>query len=57
MDIKCKHCGLTITEEIAAECTWGQGRCPHQTSLLNQILSDRYKARFYNLLRFLKIKK
>jgi hypothetical protein len=33
-------------------CTWQQGRCPHTPSLLDQILADSYKSRFYNLIKF-----
>jgi hypothetical protein len=31
-----------------------QGRCPYHPSMLDDILSDTYKSRFYNLLNFLK---
>lgn len=36
------------------DCDYQQGRCPHTPSLLNQILSNPYKTRFFNLLNFFK---
>jgi len=47
-EIKCTHCG----ERVHANCAWRQGRCPHQPSLLDQILADPYRSRFYNLIKF-----
>jgi len=39
------------------DCDWKQGRCPHRPSMLDTILSDPYKSRFYNLLNFFRGKK
>lgn len=47
---KCKHCG----QRIEPNCDWRQGRCPHQSSMLDHILLDNYKARYYNLFNSLK---
>ena len=33
-------------------CDYMQGRCPHHPSMLNNILSNPYKSRFYNLINF-----
>jgi len=45
---RCSLCG-TIPQP---NCDWRQGRCPHLPSMLDQILADPYRSRFYNLLRF-----
>jgi hypothetical protein len=37
-----------------ANCDYRQGRCPHRPSMLDKILSNPYKSRFYNLLNFFK---
>jgi len=50
---KCSICRQVITDT----CTWRQGRCPHTPSMSEQIMSDPYKARFYNLIKFFKGKK
>lgn len=50
---KCSICRQVITDT----CTWRQGRCPHLPSMAQQIVSNPYKARFLNLLKFLKGKK
>ena len=47
-EVNCAHCG----EIISPDCTWRQGRCPHRTSTLDQILADPYRSRFYNLFKF-----
>ena len=47
-EVNCTHCG----EIISPDCTWRQGRCPHAPSLLDQILADPYRSRFYNLFKF-----
>jgi len=47
--MKCTYC----KEDVQPNCTWNQGRCPHQ-SVVNQILVDNYKARYYNLLTSIK---
>jgi hypothetical protein len=44
---KCSLCRQVITDT----CTWRQGRCPHVPSMLDNILSDTYRSRFYNLLK------
>ena len=46
LNSKCQTCGQTIE----FDCAWRQGRCPHRPSLLSQVLADRYKSRFFNLL-------
>lgn len=50
---RCNFCNKTVTPE----CDWRQGRCPHRPSMLDYILEDTYKSRFYNLLKFFKGKK
>jgi hypothetical protein len=45
---RCSVCN----ETPAPDCTWRQGRCPHRPSVLDTILVDPYKSRFYNLLKF-----
>ena len=47
---KCIACG----EDIKPNCDWRQGRCPHQPAMIDQLLSDPYKARYYNLLQSIK---
>jgi hypothetical protein len=47
-EIRCTTCGRTYS----AVCDWQQGRCPHHPSLLDQVLSNPYKSRFYNLLKW-----
>jgi hypothetical protein len=47
---KCSICRQVITDT----CIWRQGRCPHHPSMLENILSDPYKSRFYNLINFFK---
>lgn len=51
--INCNTCG----REYTPMCDFMQGRCPHHTSMLDNILSDTYKSRFYNLINFFKGKK
>jgi hypothetical protein len=48
--IDCETCG----QEYTPECNYRQGRCPHHPSMLDNILSNPYKSRFYNLLNFLR---
>jgi hypothetical protein len=48
--IDCKTCG----HEYTPMCDYLQGRCPHHPSMLENILSDPYRSRFYNLLKFFK---
>lgn len=45
---RCSLCG----DIPAPGCDWNQGRCPHEPSLLDQILADPYRSRFYNLVKF-----
>jgi len=45
---RCSLCG-TIPRP---NCDWQQGRCPHRPSMLDQILADGHKSRFYNLMKF-----
>lgn len=47
---KCNTCG----EYYSPSCDWQQGRCPHHPSMIDQILSDPYKSRYYNLINSLK---
>ena len=47
-EVTCNHCG----EIIHPDCAWQQGRCPHRPSMLDQILADPYRSRFYNLFKF-----
>jgi hypothetical protein len=48
--MKCETCG----NDYSSSCDYKQGRCPHHPSMLDQILSDPYKARFYNLFQSIK---
>lgn len=50
---KCSICRQVITDT----CDWRQGRCPHVPSMTERIMSDPYKSRFYNLIKFFKGKK
>jgi hypothetical protein len=52
--MKCKSCGSELTEDTIQACIWYQGRCPHQPSMLDNILANNYKSRFYNLLNWFK---
>jgi hypothetical protein len=49
---KCAICYKVIAE--VQSCDWNQGRCPHAPSIIGQIMSSPYKARFYNLIKFFK---
>ena len=49
-NMNCKTCG----KDYSPECDYRQGRCPHHPSLLDNILNDTYKSRFYNLLNWFK---
>jgi hypothetical protein len=44
---KCRIC----LQQPEADCTWHPGRCPHRMNMLDRILADSYRSRFYNLLR------
>ena len=48
---KCAVC----YKSIDPTCNWNQGRCPHTKSVLQSVIDDPYKSRFYNLLKFLKV--
>jgi len=50
--MKCNTCN----NEYSPSCDYKQGRCPHHPSLLEQVLSDPYKSRFYNLINWFKRK-
>lgn len=41
-------------KEVSPNCDWRQGRCPHAPSMLESILNDPYKARYLNLVNFIK---
>jgi hypothetical protein len=51
--MKCYSCGEEI-KEGGAGCDWNQGRCPHRTPMIDEIMLDKYKARFYNLIQWIK---
>lgn len=51
LDTKPPRCSV-CRQTISADCTWRQGRCPHRPSMLDQILQDPYRSRFYRLLNF-----
>ena len=53
MTNKCTHCGETVKEN-GVGCDWQQGRCPHRPAMIDDILLDNYKARFYNLIQWIK---
>jgi hypothetical protein len=44
----------SICRQIIKDTWWRQGRCPHHPSMLDNILSDPYRSRFYNLINFFK---
>jgi hypothetical protein len=47
---KCRIC----LQQPEPDCAWRQGRCPHCMSMLDQIITDPYQARFYNLIQSIK---
>ena len=47
---KCAIC----YEPIRPDCDWKQGRCPHRPAMIDQIISDPYKARYLNLINSIK---
>jgi hypothetical protein len=49
---RCSICRQPLDQ--LKSCSWRQGRCPHMSSLAEQILNDPYRSRFYNLINFLK---
>jgi predicted Zn-ribbon and HTH transcriptional regulator len=42
----CKTCG----NEYSEDCNHRQGRCPHHKSMIDEIMLDTYKTRYYNLI-------
>ena len=46
----CKTCG----KEYSSACDYRQGRCPHHPALIDEIMLDNYKARYYNLINSIK---
>jgi hypothetical protein len=55
---KIKSAVCSICRKVpTSHCDWRQGRCPHITSLADQIINNPYKARFYNLIKFFSKKK
>jgi hypothetical protein len=51
--VTCNICG----QVPSPGCDWRQGRCPHVPSLLDLIMSNPHKTRFYNLIKFITGKK
>jgi hypothetical protein len=49
---RCSICRKPIAEVTV--CNWNQGRCPHTPSMIDQIMADPYRSRFYNLIKFFK---
>ena len=43
------HCD-TCGKEYSSKCDFRQGRCPHHTPMIDEIMLDTYKSRYYNLL-------
>jgi len=50
-----KHCD-TCMKSVTPDCEWHQGRCPHRKPMIDEIMLDNYKARFYNLLNWFRRK-
>jgi hypothetical protein len=50
---RCTTCGM----RIQTNCDYQQGRCPHNPSLLEVIMSTQYYQRFLNLFKLFKGKK
>ena len=48
-----KICTL-CNKEYSPSCDYRQGRCPHHPSLINEVLQDQYKSRFFNLIKAFK---
>lgn len=46
----CNTCG----KEYTADCNYRQGRCPHHKSMIDEIMLDTYKTRYYNLINFIR---
>jgi hypothetical protein len=52
-----KQTCATCRKPVDPSCDWQQGRCPHRPSMFEQIMSDPYKTRFYNLFKMFSSKK
>ena len=50
MKQKCAIC----FKEIEANCDYRQGRCPHRPAIVDSIIAEPYKIRFFNLLKAIK---
>lgn len=48
--MKCDYC----MKDVSPDCDWQQGRCPYRPSMVDQILLDKYKTRYYNLIQTIK---
>jgi hypothetical protein len=48
--INCKTCN----KEYTPMCDFMQGRCPHHTPMIDELMLDTYKTRYYNLINFFK---
>jgi hypothetical protein len=46
MGIQCDYC----MKEVTPDCDWHQGRCPYRKPMIDEIMLDTYKSRYYNLL-------
>jgi hypothetical protein len=55
-EVKSSRCSI-CNREPRDDCNWRQGRCPHVPELLNSIMFNTYKTRFYNLLKLITGKK
>jgi hypothetical protein len=53
MGDKCEYCNRSIKPN----CDWHQGRCPHTPSLMDEIIRNSYKTRFYNLIKLFGLRK
>lgn len=48
-----KNCTV-CNKQYSPDCDYNQGRCPHHPPMIEQIIGDPYKARYYNLVQSLK---
>ena len=44
--MKCNTCG----NEYSTDCNYRQGRCPNHKPMIDEIMLDNYKTRYYNLI-------
>lgn len=51
--MRCNTCGEELKDK-GVGCDWQQGRCPHRSPMFNEIVLNKYKMRFYNLLQIIK---